>query len=80
MTSLEEVLEGTTITQFTGAYGTPVTNGTSVSNTSFWEQSNPTEMSFIIDGEYVKFEGKEIVYLKEMLTDWVKINRPESLL
>ncbi len=35
---------------------------------------------FHINDEIVEFSGVELVYLREMLTEWIEDNRPESLL
>jgi len=42
--------------------------------------TQPTSLSFDVDGEVITFEGKELIRLKEMLTSWTKENHPEDLL
>jgi len=42
--------------------------------------TQPTSLSFDVDGDVITFEGKELIRLKEMLTSWTKENHPEDLL
>ncbi len=66
-----------------GTVETTGTSGTSITpdlDSNFWESTTPSTLKFKIDGNDVIFEEQEILYLKEMLTDWIKEHRPESLL
>ena len=42
--------------------------------------TQPTSLSFDIDGEVVTFEGRQLLRLKEMLDGYIQENHPEDLL
>ncbi len=60
--------------------GNMTTASTSPSTSLDWEELKSNEMTFKVGDEEITFKDNDIIYLKEMLDEWVQENRPESLL
>ncbi len=60
--------------------GGSITIGNPTTASSHWEELNSNKMTFKVGDEEITFEDNELIYLKEMLTEWIEENRPESLL
>jgi len=64
----------------------PVSQKLSIpTSTSSWTNmasvtAHDHKMKFDINGEIVEFNSKEIIRLKEMLTEWITDKHPEDLL
>ncbi len=47
---------------------------------SFDELLKTNKMEFNVDGEKIEFKGRELLRLREMLTEWINENHPEDAL
>jgi len=59
-------------------YGTTLGTHTHASGSSTFRMPEPTSLTFDIEGETVEFSGKELIRLKQMLTEYITENFPED--
>ncbi len=76
------VSDTTGIATTIGTTGTTVTNinAPQTTGSSYWEPTKSDNLVFDIDGIEVKFEGREIIRLREMLDRYILENNPEDLI